>query len=96
MTRSELASRLAASAPDMTAGDCDTAVRLIIDALALSLAKGGRAEIRGFGSFCLKARRPRLGRNPRTGIAVPVPAKFVPHFKPGNELRARVDLKTSK
>lgn len=64
---------------------------MILDALSDALSKGGRAEIRGFGSFGLNYRPPRQGRNPKTGAKVKVPAKYVPHFKPGKELKERVD-----
>jgi len=64
---------------------------VILGALADSLSQGGRAEIRGFGSFSLNYRPPRMGRNPKNGVSVSVPSKYVPHFKPGKELRERVD-----
>jgi len=70
-------------------------VKVILDALAETLAKGERIEIRGFGSFSLNYRPPRIGRNPKTGVKVEVPAKFVPHFKAGKELRERVDQAAS-
>jgi integration host factor subunit beta len=63
----------------------------MLDAMARALADGGRVEIRGFGSFALSYRPPRLGRNPKSGERVHVPAKYVPHFKAGKELRSRVD-----
>ena len=66
-------------------------MKVILDALTDSLAQGDRIEIRGFGSFTLNYRPPRLGRNPKSGEKVQVPAKYVPHFKPGKELRERVD-----
>lgn len=66
-------------------------VRLILEGLTNELAKGSRAEIRGFGSFVLNYKPPRKGRNPKTGVTVMVPAKYVPHFKAGKELRERVD-----
>jgi integration host factor subunit beta len=90
MTRSDLIEKLAELHPQLLAKDADLAVKVILDALAGSLAKGGRVEIRGFGSFCLNYRPPRLGRNPKTGDKVKVPAKYVPHFKAGKELRDRV------
>ena len=64
---------------------------MILDAMAKSLAQGQRIEIRGFGSFGLNYRPPRTGRNPKSGEKVQVPAKYVPHFKAGKELRERVD-----
>ncbi len=90
MTRSDLIEKLAEMHPQLLAKDADFAVKVILDALTGSLAKGGRIEIRGFGSFGLNYRPPRLGRNPKTGDKVKVPAKYVPHFKAGKELRDRV------
>lgn len=90
MTRSDLIAKLAEMHPQLLAKDADFAVKVILDALTGSLAKGGRVEIRGFGSFGLNYRPPRLGRNPKTGDKVKVPAKYVPHFKAGKELRDRV------
>jgi integration host factor subunit beta len=69
------------------------AVRAILDAMAATLVRGDRIEIRGFGSFALNYRPPRNGRNPKTGESVNVPAKYVPHFKAGLELRERVDYR---
>ena len=92
MTKSELIARLAARFPQLAAKDADFAVKVILDAMTDALAQGDRIEIRGFGSFALNYRPPRLGRNPKSGAKVEVPAKYVPHFKPGKELRERVDL----
>ena len=91
MNRSDLIRQLALRHPQLTAQDCDLAVRTILDALSRTLAQGGRIEIRGFGSFGLNYRPPRNGRNPKTGAAVSIPAKHTPHFKPGKDLRDRVD-----
>jgi len=91
MTRSELIDALAVRFPALTRGDVDAAVKLILETLSKSLASGGRVEIRGFGSFGLSLRKPRVGRNPKSGDKVAVPAKFVPHFKAGKDLRERVD-----
>lgn len=91
MTKSELIARLAQRFPQLVAKDADLAVKMILDALSEALAKGDRIEIRGFGSFSLNYRPPRLGRNPKSGVKVEVPAKYVPHFKAGKELRERVD-----
>jgi len=93
MTRSELIARLAELQPQLKLSDSELVVKVVLDALSNSLAKGGRAEIRGFGSFELNYRPPRKGRNPKSGTAVEVPAKYVPHFKVGKELRERVDSK---
>jgi integration host factor subunit beta len=91
MNRSELIQRLALRHPQLTVKDCDLAARAILDALSRALANGGRIELRGFGSFCLNYRPPRKGRNPKTGAAVMIPAKYTPHFKAGKELRERVN-----
>lgn len=91
MTRSDLIARLAERHPQLLAKDAELAVKVILDALSSTLASGGRIEIRGFGSFALNYRPPRLGRNPKSGEKVQVPAKYVPHFKAGKELRERVD-----
>ena len=93
MTKSELIDRLAAQFPQLVAKDAELAVKMILDAMAESLAKGERIEIRGFGSFGLNYRPPRTGRNPKSGEKVQVPQKYVPHFKAGKELRERVDFK---
>ncbi len=91
MTRSELIDALAARFPQLTAQDAEVAVKELLDALTGAWIQGQRIEIRGFGSFSLNYRLPRTGRNPKTGEKVDVPAKYVPHFKPGKELRDRVD-----
>lgn len=91
MTKSELIARLAERFPQLVAKDADFAVKMIIDAMSEALVRGDRIEIRGFGSFALNYRPPRVGRNPKSGDKVNVPAKWVPHFKAGKELRERVD-----
>lgn len=91
MTRADLIQKLAEANPQLPLQDVDLAVRTILDTMAQALANGDRIEIRGFGSFGLNHRPPRNGRNPKTGAAVHVPAKYMPHFKPGKELRERVD-----
>ncbi len=91
MTRSELIARLAERYPQLVLKDAEFAVRTILDAMSRTLADGHRIEIRGFGSFALSHRPPRVGRNPKSGEKVMVPGKRVPHFKPGKELRERVD-----
>jgi integration host factor subunit beta len=93
MTKSELIEALAEQHPDLPLKDVELAVKNIIDNMAESLASGERIEIRGFGSFSLHYRAPRTGRNPKTGESVELEAKYVPHFKPGKELRERVDFK---
>jgi integration host factor subunit beta len=92
MTRSELVAKLAARFPQLVLKDADYAVKMILDAMADTLARGNRIEIRGFGSFSLNYRPPRVSRNPKSGEKVHVPEKYVPHFKAGKELRARVDV----
>jgi integration host factor subunit beta len=91
MTRSTLIARLAERFPHLMARDTEIAVRLILEAVGDALSSGARVEVRGFGSFALSHRPPRVGRNPKSGEQVTVPAKHVPHFKPGKELRERVD-----
>ena len=91
MTKSELIARLAERNPRLVARDADEAVNTMLDAMTDALAGGQRIEIRGFGSFALNYRPPRVGRNPKSGDRVQVPAKHVPHFKAGKELRERVD-----
>lgn len=90
MTRSDLIARLAELNPQLQAKDAEYAVKVILDSLSATLSRGGRVEVRGFGSFGLNYRPPRQGRNPKTGDKVKVPAKYVPHFKAGKELRERV------
>jgi len=93
MTKSELIARLAGRYPQLVAKDAELAVKMILDAMTNSLTQGQRIEIRGFGSFGLNFRPPRIGRNPKSGEKVKVPAKHVPHFKAGKELRERVDVR---
>ncbi len=91
MTRSELIEQIAALQPQLSVKDIELAVKAIIDRMSQSLANGERVEIRGFGSFSLHYRASRVGRNPKTGESVSLQAKHVPHFKPGKELRERVN-----
>ena len=91
MTKSELIARLAERFPQLVVKDADFAVKMMLDAMSEALVRGDRIEIRGFGSFALNYRPPRVGRNPKSGEKVSVPAKWVPHFKAGKELRDRVD-----
>lgn len=95
MTRSDLIVKLAERYSQLLAKDTELAVKVILDSMSATLTTGGRIEIRGFGSFALNYRPPRLGRNPKSGDKVQVPAKYVPHFKAGKELRERVDYKQS-
>jgi integration host factor subunit beta len=91
MTKSELITSLAERFPQLVAKDADLSVKVILHALSEALAQGDRVEIRGFGSFSLTYRPPRVGRNPKSGAKVAVAAKYVPHFKAGKELRDRVN-----
>ncbi|WP_264297458.1 integration host factor subunit beta [Salinicola avicenniae] len=91
MTKSELIEQIAARRPELSAKEVESAVRVILDDITNALADGGRVEIRGFGSFSLHFREPRTGRNPKTGDPVDLDGKFVPHFKPGKELREQVN-----
>ncbi|NOS88906.1 MAG: integration host factor subunit beta [Methylococcaceae bacterium] len=91
MTKSELVEALARKQPHLALKDVELAVKSIIEKMNLALSSGERIEIRGFGSFSLHKRPPRIGRNPKTGESVSLAEKFVPHFKPGKELRDRVD-----
>ena len=91
MTKSELIERIATMQTQLSAKDLELAVKMILDQMAKALASGDRIEIRGFGSFSLHYRAPRLGRNPKTGEKVHLSGKYVPHFKPGKEMRERVN-----
>lgn len=91
MTRSDLISALSERFTQLTLADAEVAVKTMLDAMGESLEKGHRIEIRGFGSFSINRRPPRLGRNPRTGEGVQVPERRSVHFKPGKALRAAVD-----
>mgnify|MGYP001815994336 FL=1 len=91
VAKSGIVSRLAQKQTQLTEEDVEMAVNTILDNMIDGLVSGERVEIRGFGSLSLHFRPPRIGRNPKTGERVNVPAKYVPHFKPGNELKNRVD-----
>lgn len=91
MTKSELIERIAQKQTQLAYRDVELAVKTVLEHMAERLANGDRIEIRGFGSFSLHYRPGRVGRNPKTGAPVSLPAKYVPHFKPGKELRERVD-----
>ena len=92
MTKSELIEHIATVQTQLSARDLELAVKMMLDHMAKALAAGERIEIRGFGSFSLHYRAPRVGRNPKTGEEVELAGKYVPHFKPGKELRERVNL----
>jgi len=91
MTKSELIERIVERQNQLSVRDVELAIKTMLDQMAHSLADGDRIEIRGFGSFSLHYRSPRLGRNPKTGESVDLTGKFVPHFKPGKELRESVN-----
>ncbi|MGA1071146.1 MAG: integration host factor subunit beta [Pseudohongiellaceae bacterium] len=91
MTKSELIERIAGKQTQLSAKDVELAVKGVLETMSQVLADGGRIEIRGFGSFSLHYRVPRIGRNPKTGEPVALSGKHVPHFKPGKELRDRVN-----
>ncbi len=92
MTKSELIELIAANQTQLSAKDVELAVKTVLEHMSQTLASGERIEIRGFGSFSLHYREPRKGRNPKTGDAVQLRGKYVPHFKPGKELRERVNM----
>ncbi len=96
MTKSELISQLAAKQPQLDYRDVELAVKELLVQMSTALAAGERIEVRGFGSFSLRYRPPRIGRNPKTGASVAVADKHVPHFKPGKELRERVNVGSSE
>jgi len=91
MTKSELIERLASRQTQLSYKDVELVVKTTLEQMAQTLAQGERIEIRGFGSFSLHYRAPRVGRNPKTGASVSLEGKSVPHFKPGKELRERVN-----
>lgn len=91
MTKSELIEALAQRQHHLAFSDVEMAVKNVLEQMSQSLSQGDRIEVRGFGSFSLHYRPPRMGRNPKSGHAVALPGKHVPHFKPGKELRERVN-----
>ena len=88
MTRSDLIAKLAERYTQLLGKDAELAVKVILDSMSATLSRGGRIEIRGFGSFSLHFRPPRQGRNPKTGETVALAGKYVPHFKPGKDLQS--------
>jgi integration host factor subunit beta len=92
MIRSELVSLLAKDNPDLSLKEVERVVDAFFDSICEQLAKGGRVELRGFGAFSTRSRGARTGRNPRTGAAVEVDAKRVPYFKPGKDMRVRLNV----
>ncbi len=93
MTKSELIDRLTSKQPHLAHKDVELVVKCLLEQMSFSMENGNRIEIRGFGSFSLHYRPPKTARNPKTGDTVALPSKYVPHFKPGKELRERVDAK---
>lgn len=91
MTRSELIAHLAAQHPHLRPQDVETVVATIFHEIGHALSDGARVELRGFGAFTTRRREARQGRNPRTGESVAVSGKGIPHFRPGKELRMRVN-----
>ncbi len=91
MTKSELIESISRKQKHLPAKDVELAVKHMLDVMSDSLSAGERIEVRGFGSFSLHFRPPRMGRNPKTGEAVALSGKYVPHFKPGKDLRERVN-----
>ncbi|WP_294290291.1 integration host factor subunit beta [uncultured Sphingomonas sp.] len=92
MIRSELVQLLARDHPDLTTRDIEKIVEVFFEQIVSRLIQDGRVELRGFGAFSTRARDARTGRNPRTGESVDVSAKRVPYFKPGKEMRARLNV----
>ena len=92
MIRSELVQKVCQDFPDLTQREVESVVSAVFDSITDQLAQGGRVELRGFGAFSTRKRDARLGRNPRTGESVQVDAKRVPYFKPGKEMRERLNL----
>ena len=92
MTKSELIEVISAKQTQLSAKDVELAIKTILEQMSQTLSLGERIEIRGFGSFSLHYREPRKGRNPKTGDTVELSGKYVPHFKPGKDLRERVNL----
>ena len=96
MTKSELIDRISAAQNQLSQKDVELAVKTMLEQMSQTLAQGKRIEVRGFGSFSLHYRAPRIGRNPKTGESVGLAGKYVPHFKPGKELRDKVNEQLQK
>lgn len=92
MIRSELVSKLAEENPELSAREVDMIVTIFFDEIVDQLMSGGRVELRGFGAFSTRGREARVGRNPRTGQSVNIPSKKAPYFKPGKEMRQRLNV----
>ena len=91
MTKSELIERITNNQSQLSSRDVELVVKAVIEQMVIALSEGDRIEIRGFGSFSLHYRAARIGRNPKTGQSVGLSGKYVPHFKPGKQLRGRVN-----
>tara|TARA_R110000868_G_scaffold84822_5_gene238917 strand:- start:2252 stop:2545 length:294 start_codon:yes stop_codon:yes gene_type:complete len=96
MTKSDLIENIAKKFTQLPVKDIESSIKIIMDKMVAALVRGKRIEIRGFGSFSLHHRKPRVGRNPKTGDKVVLPSKHVPHFKPGKELREHVNESMNK
>ena len=96
MTKSEIIDILTRKQSHLSSKDVELSVKMLLENMSGILSSGGRIEVRGFGSFSLHHRTARKGRNPKTGDQVNLPPKFVPHFKPGKELRERVNASREK
>lgn len=92
MTRSELVSALGRDNPELSHNEVERIVSSVLDAIAAQLAMGGRVELRGFGCFSTRAREARISRNPRTGAAIEINDKRLPYFKPGKDMRRRLNV----
>ncbi len=91
MIRSELVQKLAIENPNLSLREIDSIVSIFFDEISMQLSEGGRVELRGFGAFSTRSRNGRTGRNPRTGATVEIDAKRVPYFKPGKEIRSKLN-----
>ncbi len=96
MTKSELIERIVTHQGQLSSKDVELAIKTMLEQMSQALSTGDRIEIRGFGSFSINRRPPRVGRNPRSGESVAIPEKRVPHFKPGKALREAVDRRTAE
>jgi integration host factor subunit beta len=96
MTKAELLARIATDHAHLRTGDPELIVEAVFGQITEALARGARVELRGFGAFTIKQRKARTGRNPRTGDAVPVPAKAVPFFRASNTLQRRINRRTRR
>lgn len=96
LSKSLLVEQLAAKSKHMALKDIELGVKIVLESMIETMAQGKRVEVRGFGSFSLHYHKPRIGRNPKTGDPVSLKGKYVPHFKPGKEMRERVNASMSE